>query len=1103
VPGSGFQFEVYTTDDLATLKSAIPLENIDYRSRFSPDEQRAFEESFGAERLLVLGRTGLGKSRECVESFARLAEERGQAITIIRPRGHDFDRPRDADIPWSSAPKFLILFVDGIQDRSNRRAEAGADGYSEKTFNERLESVLNWMEERYGKSCKAVLTSLNDADTRDRLEFNAGLLQTFTKLELKPISPIKVRDFADAAAEYFGATLTSGAHTYIERKSDQTPAGIVVPLQAESTKEVFDGGELSFESLRDYSFTYPNDWKVGVYDRDIRPFPDRRVVFDVLAALRQLRIASRRSIVIDIAARLMPGPLPLWHRRNRAKGALRDLRTWITEHDGEVLCCRRYLEIEIDIAEMIAPLFDTLRYAVRQPIGAEIVSDLAALARIGSAYNQVENALSILQEAVRRRSSAPLYTAIAKLSSLVTTNDDDLVAAEAAVRADPQDATAYIVLSIMQSRHDLNDDALASARHATELAPNNGFTWLSLGVLLGKRRLYDESIDALTEASALNPFSASVALSLGIAYDRKGDRTRALEACTRATHLGPSDPDAWHSKGIVLDRMGDSRSAIAALEYAAQLDSSSKYLIALARSQGTAGLVEESRGTLERAIVSAGKDARQLALVSRQLSYNGFHKDAVEIAQAALAINRDSAPALVTFAYSLVATFLDDSPSTDVESDYQDSSDSSVSNAARRGQAMRAGIEWLSAQGGNNPHPGWRVVLSRLLKTFRKELANDASVGDELLAQAWGWLTRPGAQADSEILLSLAELTLSRSWPHEKALDEMVRAWFRSNSTKFHLRRWPDLVRALIWRFPGEPQYRQEAWNWLETVSPPRRGGAQLFIALARANDGEDEGGRLRATGYRWTAYLDPLLTDAGWSYEALFDDGERSQEFLDAAHKWGLNYVNDERTALAMQASFLLTKIWGVSSRYDDVLAGIGARIESVEYVGAYEALSFLKAFEGRAIGCDMAVLDAGCRRLKTLRLDHVLWPAFWITLFRQNGSCPDLPEVGLKWLGQNENMLNRSWPSMWLELEGHGAPTDLALCWLAKASRHSKWFEVWKSAWARDPDCATIGALGLSWSKGRRATTQSARDAEEVIALLKGAGCETDFNFGDSLVN
>jgi tetratricopeptide (TPR) repeat protein len=618
-----FPFIDYSTNQLDVLEKLYFKEeyaSLMYLPRYSsPDRQEALiSRELDHKFLLVTGRTGLGKTRECIELFRRLAEQRGEEYMILSPRD-DFDRPSPYVIPAEFMPRNVILFIDGAQRLWSSPTKKGTDAIPARDFYDRLAATIEWMKERCdGGDIRVVLTAQGEPEQLKKIRLGGEGWSEFKPVPLSDIHKEALPRFIRTVANHFNLIPEPEVIEHICNNSDGTPAGIINVISRESTKPRRADGILRKTDIQKYTFHYPQDWEREVYDREIGPYASRHAVFQALSACYLFRVPTFPFFVVDLAARLYQHeqkrwyyPVNLWLARKRIARAIQhDLQEWMFDCRGVIICQNAYTEGRATVSSVLPAFIASLRYSARErDYCAALLPALPRLCRrIGFDYGHADAALTLLEaftsiKAIAPKDLAPLLVEQSVLLGRLGRHPESLRVAEAACKADPQSSKALVTLAYAQGQ--LNDpQELETARKATEVAQEDDYAWLNFGVVLSKKYHYMDAALALERACKLNPKNAKAYYSLGLVYDRQGQRFRAkaIDACQHAVKLDPTNEDAWQTLGIALDRAGKHTDAIEAFISARPLnDGNGAICFSLARALYSAGKDMEGRQALKDA----------------------------------------------------------------------------------------------------------------------------------------------------------------------------------------------------------------------------------------------------------------------------------------------------------------------------------------------------------------------------------------------------------------------------------------------------------------------------------------------------------------------
>jgi tetratricopeptide (TPR) repeat protein len=216
-------------------------------------------------------------------------------------------------------------------------------------------------------------------------------------------------------------------------------------------------------------------------------------------------------------------------------------------------------------------------------------SQLLAVGRYDEAETEIDRALSL----------QPNYSDAFALQAIIAVvqneRDKALSAAQQAVEADPNSATAQIALSYAhQARFDL-EGARTSLEKAVQLDPENALAWARLAELQASFGYLSRSLESAEKAVALDPNLSRTQTVLGFAYLNKVKIGKSKEAFQKAIELDQADPLPRLGLGLAKIRGSDLEEGRAEIEIAASLDPNNS----LIRSYLGKAYYEEKRTDLD------------------------------------------------------------------------------------------------------------------------------------------------------------------------------------------------------------------------------------------------------------------------------------------------------------------------------------------------------------------------------------------------------------------------------------------------------------------------------------------------------------------------
>jgi tetratricopeptide (TPR) repeat protein len=216
----------------------------------------------------------------------------------------------------------------------------------------------------------------------------------------------------------------------------------------------------------------------------------------------------------------------------------------------------------------------------------------------------------------------------------------DLASCDEDVKADPDDADAWVSRGAALGELDRHQEALENFRKAIELQPDLATAWTGRGAALGNLGRYEEALESFYKAVRLRPDYATAWTGRGMALRDLGRYEEALESFDRAVQLQPDLAAAWNNRGLALLNLGRHDEALESMkrtvelgkargledipEFAALVAAATELLASL-RS-----LTEDNLGSARRALKNAIENGKQADKGSFQLLLFGYLKGALK-----------------------------------------------------------------------------------------------------------------------------------------------------------------------------------------------------------------------------------------------------------------------------------------------------------------------------------------------------------------------------------------------------------------------------------------------------------------------------------------
>ncbi len=235
-----FPFECLDPSSLAARLSNLSRPDIPYTPRVPEGEFRRMETLLGSSgHLLILGRTGLGKTREALELICRIDRDNPEGTTVLLPTG-PLDTP--LSIPAHKLKRNVVLFLDNLPARYAEpyRVEDLQDPKdTEVSFHHRLESTARHFERYFGGNFRIIATAVGDPELKKRLRLHDPFWRRFRIYELPDLHPTMRIEFLTRVGRHLHMRIDPDAKELMAERSDGTFAGLILPLLKEKGKRGF------------------------------------------------------------------------------------------------------------------------------------------------------------------------------------------------------------------------------------------------------------------------------------------------------------------------------------------------------------------------------------------------------------------------------------------------------------------------------------------------------------------------------------------------------------------------------------------------------------------------------------------------------------------------------------------------------------------------------------------------------------------------------------------------------------------------------------------------------------------------------------------------
>jgi len=535
--------------------------NIPYVERVPGRSVRREMEDLLRERgaLLVLGKSGIGKTREAVH-LAQMLNDEGWTVLYLRPDAW-LDAPSR---PLDGVPaRKLLLLLDNLNAhcyRARREVSPRADSLAmplHEPFQKRLLRTLEALETFYGRGEIRVLATARDERVPeregepaewDKLEWDRypDLWGRFALYEVPEPDPEVAARLLETLGEAANVPV-EGAGT-IARRNDGTLRNLVENLDMAANPER-GLPALTPETFRD---TLRGTWAER-YRRALARYPEAKYLYWAAALLRRYGFPLERRTALPLARYLLPGWDP-WVRWARLPRALRDLErreALYTPRDGQL--------------------------EAAGPPEADETAVVRFLIRLGERYRFVElfNLIWSISEEVTQRMIVLSYEKRVRVIlvlpfsvSLVIRHPDDVRRLEKLTAWWPKNAVAWSHLGVAYEFAGQRERAIQACKRAIALDPKLAASWNGLGTVYALRGEWEQALGAFRRAAELAPEDGTHRSSIAGALRALGRDAEAQEEIARARPLMEKETEYNRARFAAI--CGEREEALRLLEIALQ-----------------------------------------------------------------------------------------------------------------------------------------------------------------------------------------------------------------------------------------------------------------------------------------------------------------------------------------------------------------------------------------------------------------------------------------------------------------------------------------------------------------------------------------------------
>ncbi|MDM9385212.1 tetratricopeptide repeat protein [Chlorogloeopsis sp. ULAP01] len=482
--------------------------------------------------LLIVGRTGLGKTREAAE-LAQLYNREGWTILWLTSAKW-IDEPTQEELEKIGANRKLLFFVDNLEQRMDSPTEAEFElAPAIVPIQERLLRVLEAYEQLCGQAnIRVIATADNEKESEIPSElgkwdqFLEQCWQRFGVYELpEPENAAIVQLLSDIVCQT-QIKVNEEDYPAIAQKNDGTFTNVVENLRLLRNQGLPLTSDNYIESCQSI-------WEKR-YTNAIKKYPASQYIYDAIDLLRQFDISLERCIVERTSILMVRGNFlqQSWQRRQ-----IHQALNYLIETQHILSPRKEQIEAKgskVEAKEYIRPL-SRLVWQLADKYPQKMLSSLFNFGWRLSILNYPKEALICFN----------------KLISFIPEISDIWFYAGAAL-------------------HNLGyyEEAFACYDKVLAIKPNDYYAWHNRGNALYFLGRYEQAVVSYDKALSFKPKSDQAWYGRGLALRNLGRCEEAVASYDKALSLKPESDQAWYSRGVAFEELKDYQQAIASYDKA-------------------------------------------------------------------------------------------------------------------------------------------------------------------------------------------------------------------------------------------------------------------------------------------------------------------------------------------------------------------------------------------------------------------------------------------------------------------------------------------------------------------------------------------------------
>ncbi|PSB32624.1 tetratricopeptide repeat protein [Stenomitos frigidus] len=551
--------------------------NIRYLQRVAnQDIQTELEAQLEESRwVLILGQTGLGKTREAAE-LAQKYNRRGWTVLKLK-HWELLDEPTHFAEDKIGTDRKLLFFLDDLNKLIYKRGELLKEDprqFRDLPPQERLRLTLDY----YERNCRpeefrVIATARNETVPQynepiselDKLglDKHPKLWRKFIRCPLpKPDDDAIVQLIQETVRE---ADIAANPNDYarLARRNDRTFRNIQLNLQ--TAKD--EGRALTLDTFRE---SLRESWEAK-YRKARKKYPIASVIYDAVELLRAVNIQLQDFTVVATTQLLAGGnvlqQLLRWRQIRHALHYLtHDGNSILEPRDGQIEAKGTQVNPEVYIPELTRLL---LRWTESHP--RETSFSLLGFALKAAALGHDRESLSCLETFLEPApESYAAHILKGTVLDMLKLHEDAAATYDKAVKLEPHLVSAWLQKGMALNNLGYFEEAVVSFDNVVQLEPGLTLGWFLRGIALNKLERYQEAIASFDRVIDLEPGFIDSWYNRGVALSNLERYEESINSYDRVIELEPRFFDVWYDRGVALGNLKRYEEAIASYDNALQ-----------------------------------------------------------------------------------------------------------------------------------------------------------------------------------------------------------------------------------------------------------------------------------------------------------------------------------------------------------------------------------------------------------------------------------------------------------------------------------------------------------------------------------------------------